>query len=350
MPTLNDLKALAIHAAKGTAPADFSVDSVHAALADALKEKTQSINDFERNKHDIFDIIIAAAEEVVPQNVISALSAFAEVRVVPQGQKIMFRRRLGRNRAKQFLTQVGLSGVYETFRLDSETFEVPVQAVGGAITVDFERFLDGEETIVELMDIITEGLTEATYLEVQKALRAAFTSGDFPRPNNYIVDGFSAPHMERLLNVVRAYGRGATIFATPEFISAMGADAIVAPATGVGGVYHPDDIDSIHRYGYPILFRGAPIVTLPQSFKDENNEELVIDPDLAFILPNGGEKVVKVAFEGQTQINDFKNRDNSIEIHTYKKMGASILTHNNWGVYQNTALSTYSPYESDDRT
>ena len=350
MATLEDLKALAIHAVKGTAPENFSVDSVHAALADAIQSKVGSIQDFERNKHDIFDIIIAAAEEAIPRNVIATLSQFAEVRNVPQGQKTMYRRRLGRNRAKQFLTQVGLSGVYETFRLDSETFEVAVQAIGGAITVDFERFLDGEETITELMEIITEGLTEAVYKEVYKALRAASESSSFPIANNYATSAFSAPHMEKLLNTVRAYGRGATIFATPEFISAMGPDAIVAPVTGQPGVYHPDDIDRIHRYGVINLFRGAPIVELPQSFEDENNEVISIPADLAFVLPTGGEKVVKVTMEGSTQINDFKNRDNSIEIHAYKKMGAGILTYNNWGVYQNLELVNYQPWKTTSDT
>ena len=88
-----------------------------------------------------------------------------------------------------------------------------------------------------------------------------------------------------------------------------------------------------------------------QSFKFLNHLSMKqpktwIDPRLAYILPTGGEKVVKVVLEGDTQVNDFKNRDNSMEIHVYKKMGAAILTHYNWAIYENTGITqTFdSPY------
>ena len=59
---------------------------------------------------------------------------------------------------------------------------------------------------------------------------------------------------------------------------------------------------------------------------------------MAYVLPTGGERVVKVVFEGATQIYDFQNRDQSMEIHTYRKLGTAILTHHNWGIYQNTGI------------
>ena len=75
---------------------------------------------------------------------------------------------------------------------------------------------------------------------------------------------------------------------------------------------------------------------LPQSFTDETNSETVLDPSMAYVLPAGKEKIVKIVFEGQTQMWDHINRDQSIEIMAYKKMGAAILTHHNWGIYKLT--------------
>ena len=126
----------------------------------------------------------------------------------------------------------------------------------------------------------------------------------------------------------------------------MGPDAIVPVGTNYQGIYHPQDIDAIHNTGYINLFRGTPIVQIPQSFIDETNTKTWIDPQLAYVLPTDGEKVVKVVLEGQTQVHDFTNRDNSMEIHVYKKMGAAILTHHNWGIYQNTGITdtSESPY------
>lgn len=340
MATIAQLKELAMHAVRGTAPETFSVENVNEAFRDSLKEIAGSINSFMKNRYDLYDIIIEAADEIVPNKVISAMAPFAEVRVVPQGQKAIFKTTVGKNRAKKFLTQVGLSGVYETFRLDTTTFELAGHAVGGATTIDFERMLDGAEVLADCMEIITEGLTDAVFGEVQKALRAAVDASDRPDANKVVENTFDAQKMFGLMTTVRAYGSDAVIFAPPEFIGAMGPDAIVpVTAQGAQGIYHPEDIDAIHRTGYINLFRGAPIIQIPQSYTDENNETTWIDPQLAYVLPAGKEKVVKVVLEGNTQIYDWTNKDQSMEVNVYRKMGAAILTNYNWGVYQNTGIT-----------
>lgn len=347
MATLSELKQLAIHAAKRTAPTNFSVESVDAALLDGVKEMCGSVNQFMKNRHDIYEIIIAAADEVVPNKVIDAIGIFAEVQTVGQGQKAVFKRGvIGKNRAKKFLTQVGLSGVYETFRLDADTFELGGKAVGGAVTMEFERWLDGAENLADLMEVITGGLTDAIFGEVQKALIAAAKDPTRPDANKVIASNFDGDAMFKLMTTVKAYGGSVVIFAPPEFIGEMGADAIVPVGTNYQGVYHPQDIDAIHNTGHVNIFRGAPIVEIPQSFVDGSNTTTWINPQYAYVLPAGKEKVVKVVLEGATQMYDFTNRDQSIEINVYKKMGAAILTHHNWGVYQNTSIPNTmdSPY------
>ena len=337
--TIKELKEIALHAAKGTAPATFTVEQVNPAFADGLKELAGTVNQFMKNRYDLYDIIIEIADEIIPKRVIDALGSFAEIKIVEQGQKATFKKKLGRQRAKKFLTQVGLSGVYETFRLDNEHFELGAHAVGGGATIDYERMMDGAESLPEVMDIITEGLTDAVFLEVQKALRAAFNTSARPVANKFTDNKFISAEMVKLMGVVRSYGDNVVIFAPPEFIAARGADAIVPVGTNIAGVYHPQDIDAIHNSGYINLFRGAPIVEIPQSFVDENNISTWIDPQLAYLLPTGKEKVVKVVLEGPTQMSDYKNRDNSMEVFAYKKMGCGILAHHNWAIYQNTGIA-----------
>ena len=342
--TIKEMKELALCAAKNEAPANYSMENVNDALVEALREMAGSVNQFMKNRYDIYEIIIEAADEVVPKKVIDAVGVFADVQQVGQGQKALFRTRLGRTRARKFLTQVGLSGVYETFRLDHGYFELSGHAIGGACTIDFERMLDGAEDMADLVSLLTEAQTDAVYQEVQKALRAAFEKAGVPENNRATGATFDGAEMMKLISTVRSYGSGAVIFAPPEFVAAMGADEIAPmPANGAYGVYHPQDIDAIHNTGYINLFRGTPIVQIPQSFIDENNVETWIDPQLAYVLPTGGEKVVKVVFEGQTQMYDFVNRDQSMEIHTYRKLGTAILTYHNWAIYKNTGIpQTYA--------
>lgn len=336
MAVTKELLELAMHAAKGTAPANFSCENVNDALRGELQKMAGSINEFMRNRYDIYEIIIKTADEVLPTKLNMNLGAFAEIQQVGQGQKAMFKVRKGRMRAKKFLTQVGLSGVYETFRLDSDTFEVKTNAIGGAATIDFERYLDGAEDMGELMDILTEGLADAVYLEVQKALQAA--ASEMPAAN-YVNAAYSATDMAGLVSVARAYGAGATIFACPEFVANMGADEIVPAVTGAQGIYHPQDIDAIHNTGYINLFRGTPVVQLPNNFVDEKNDKVWVDPSYAYVLPTGADKIVKVVLEGQTQVKDHENYDNSMEIHCWKKMGTAILSYNNWCIYHDTGIA-----------
>lgn len=343
MATIKELKELALHAARGTAPANFTVETVDEALRAELSKMASSINEFQRNKYDIFDIIIETIEEVVPKRVSNALDAFAEVRVVPNGQKAIFKLKTGKQRAKKFLTRVGLSGVYETFRLDSKTFTVEPDALGIGATLDFERMLDGSEAIADTMDAITEAFADGIFNKVQMALRAALNATGRPAANK-VTGSYSAANLFKLVSVVRAYGNGAIILAPPEFIGAMGADAIVPVGTygtsyPSNGVYSPDDIEAIHRTGYINLFRGTPVVQIPQSYTDETNTTTWIDPQIAYVLPTGGEKIVKVVLEGETQMWDWTNRDQSIEIMAYKKIGTAILTQHNWGIYQNTGIT-----------
>ncbi|MBQ5473774.1 MAG: hypothetical protein IIT65_03555 [Lachnospiraceae bacterium] len=337
--TINELRELALHAVKGTAPAEFTVENVNSAFADGLKEFAGSYNQFMKNRYDLYDIIIESIDEKLPRDVMASIGAFAEVKTVEQGKKAMFKRKLGRARAKKFLTQVGLSGVYETFRLDSETFELGGHAVGGGATVDFERMLDGEESLAEVVGIVTEGLINAVYVEVERALVAAYDN--MPATNRY-KGAWSADEMVKLMTVVRAYGNP-VIFACPEFIAKMGADAIVPVSTGTGqGVYSPKDIEAIHDTGFIKVFRGASVVEIPQSFVDETNTETYVDPSRAYVFPAGDEKVVKVVLEGKTQIRDHENKDNSMEVYAWKKMGAAILHHNNWCIYWNSGIADTS--------
>lgn len=340
--TREELITLGKHLVEGTAPANFTVNQVEAAFVDGLSELCPKgdFYAFQRNKNDIFEIITQVIEKDLPRNALGEMASFVEFRQVGIGDRPRFRVKAGRSRAKKFLTQVGLNGVYETFRLDHNDFEVKTMAIGGGATVDFGRVLDGAESMAEVAAIISEGMNEAVYVLVQRALAAAINAANRPAANKVVASEFDAEKMMKLISVAKAYGESATIFATPEFIQAMGPDAIVPVAANgnYGGVYSPDDINAIHNSGHINLFRGTPVVELRQSFIDENNEKTYLDPQMAYILPTGGEKPVKVVREGQSIIRDYENRDGSLELYAEQKLGVAILANHNWCIYQNTGI------------
>ncbi len=332
---LKDLKKLAIQIAKKQPPANFTLEQAETALRKELRELAPDYNAYRRNRLAIFELMQEVVDEVLPNRVIEAMGKFAEIKQFGQGQKPIFKKKLGKKRGKAFVTQVGLSGIYETFRLDSTYLEVPTKAHGGAAIIEFERFLDGLENLDDLMDIIQEGLEDAFYREVEAALIAAITY--MPVPNVFTGSSFIPDSMTGLINVAKAYGGNANIFCTSEFASTI---------TTSGGFYGANgwslaEQQELRDQGFIGRFKGANVLTLPQSFVDETNTEKVINPGYAFIIPTGGEgdeRIVKVAMEGDTIIDDYKNADRSMEIQVYKKFGVAVLNTNYYCVYRNTSL------------
>lgn len=332
-------------------PTKYSVSDVKNALTEEIHKIANDYDSYRRNKLDLFEIMEQAYTEILPKAVEDFMGTFAEIKTVPLKQKAVFKVKRGRLRAKQFITAVALSGVYESFRLDSDTFELGGQAIGGSGYIDYERYICGDEDIAESSQLILDGITEAIYGQVQKALLAAVNADDRPAKNKYIGAGFDSNAMAQLCNVAGAYGNSVTIYATPEFVSEMGPDAIGMPVygnangptgTGYNGyatpVYNPRNIEEIAQYGRIKTFKGHPIVEIPQSFIDENNEVTVANPAAAYIFPNGGNKPVKVVFEGSTQVDDWQHRDRSFEIEAYARVGVAIITNHDWCIYINTDL------------
>ena len=91
-------------------------------------------------------------DDVLPKKIEESYGMFAEVKTFNQGDKPLFRRKVNaKMRAKQFITRVGLAGIYEVFKLGGgESFEVPTSAVGGAAQIGLEEFLDGRVDFAEV--------------------------------------------------------------------------------------------------------------------------------------------------------------------------------------------------------
>ena len=338
----NSIKELALYAAKRKVPTEFAqrtVEDVNDALRNELKQFSD-FNYYRKNKYDLFELIQEVADEVLPKEVEAFVSVFADVKSYQNNQKPVFKVKKGKTRAKKFATRAAASGVYETFRLDTDHVEVSTFVIGDAAYIDFERFLSGDEDFADYMEALVGGILHRMYVEIFNALISQTTTANLQNYNMYQAD--SAYNQENLLALVRKvnnYGK-AVIIACPEFIDKMGPDAIVPATTNHSGIYSPDDIASIANIGRIRQIRGTTIIEMPNSVIDEKNSELAFNPAYAYILPSADEKVVKVALEGDTIVKDFENRDNSIELQAYKKMGVAIVTYNNWAIYKNEAIDS----------
>ena len=310
---------------------NFTGKEINETLRSELNNIAGDYHKYEQNKHTIFALVEKVIDDILPQRVLEEYGQFAEMTTVAQGDKAIFRQKVtsaSRRRAKQFITKVGLAGVYEVFKLDGKSYEIPTTAFGGAAQVSIEEFLDGRVDFNELVDIVMEGLDEAIYLEIEKALIGAVDS--LGENNKYAGIGFNEQAMDSLVAVADSYGKS-TIYCTYEFAATM------VPSTG----WISDNMkDQKWNNGYLANYKGHNVIVLNQSLVDETNSRKVIDPAYAWIIPTGSnEKPVKIAFEGQTLVDDRKNDDWSKEIQVYRKLGVGALITNNICVYRNAALT-----------
>ena len=318
--------------ANPSAPVAYSFnEALNETLRKEFNELAGTYSLYRENKNLIFSIIEEVLDDVLPKRVVEQYEQFAEVRTFNQGDRIKFRRKKDvRARAKQFITRVGLAGIYEVFKLSNaeETFDVRTSAIGGAAQIGFEEFLDGRVDFAEVTNIIMEGMDELIYKEVGEALKASINQ--LPPANRVAANGFDEAAMDRLITIASAYGTP-TIYCTHEFAVRM----IPKEAWR----YTEAMKDELWRTGRLASYKNTRVVILEQGFEDGTNSTKVIDPGYAWIIPTGADnKPVKIAFEGATIVDEYTNKDRSREIQVYKKVGVVAMLANDICAYVDTSL------------
>ena len=310
---------------------DLTYAGLNEALRTELQELAGSYSLYRENKNYIFSLMEETLDDILPKKVVEQYNQFAEVKTFAQGDSVKFKRPIGSNkRAKQFITRVGLAGIYEVFKLakNEETFEVRTSAIGGAAQIGFEEFLDGRVDFAEVTRIIMEGMDELIYKEVGAALKASINQ--LPPANYAAVNGFDEKTFDRLITIAAAYGEP-TIYCTYEFAVRM----IPKDAWR----YTEAMKNELWNTGRLASYKGYKVVILEQGFEDATNEKKVIDPGYAWIIPTGADsKPIKVAMEGNTIVDEYTNYDRSREIQVYKKVGVIAMLANNICCYCDTEL------------
>ena len=310
---------------------NYSYAQLDNTLREELREIAGTYALYRENKNILFELIEQVIDEVLPQRVIEQYGSFADIRTFAQGDKPVFAvktSQASKQRAKKFVTKVGLAGVYEVFKLDGYTLEVPTEAWGGAAQIGFEEYLDGRIDMADVVEVINDGLNECVYREIAKALKSVIAQ--VPTTNKKSDNTFVQSKMDALLQIADAYGK-ATIYCTFEFAATMVPDE---------GWISNEQKNTMWNTGYLANYKGHNVVILPNSFEDTGNTVKVMDPSYAYIIPTGADKPIKVAFEGDAAVREWENKDWSREIQTYKKFGIGIVGLNSGiCIYQNTSLS-----------
>ena len=304
-------------------------------LCGYVEGKGCSYRTFKKNENTIFELIEETITEVLPPRVEAQYAQFAEVKTIPQGDRAIFRAKVtdaSKRRAKTFVTRAGLAGRYETFMLDGTEVEIQTSAIAGAARIGFEEFLDGRWEFSEFTTLIMEGIDEYIYKTIMDELTSLAAA--LPAKNKATGAGFVEDTFDDLLAAIDVYGK-ATIYCTQEFANKM-----VPSDARMSG----DMKNRLWDNGWLGNYKGHNVIVLAQSFTDTTNTTKVVNPQVAYMIPTGNTKPIKIVFEGQAQTRSVENNDDwSTDLQTYVKVGvgtiAQIEGKHFIGAYTNTALS-----------
>ena len=120
----------------------FSYADLNDTLRNELREIAGTYALYRENKNTIFALMEETIDDVLPKKVLEQYGQFAEIKTFSQGDKPVFTQRItvaSKRRAKQFITKVGLAGIYEVFKLDGKSYEVPTSALVELLKLDLKN-------------------------------------------------------------------------------------------------------------------------------------------------------------------------------------------------------------------
>ena len=336
MATVNEMKTL-LRSAMAPNPAQFSAAEANTAAINAIIEKyglqDASAREIRMAQPAVFAMIEEAVEELLPRAIEDVVGGWVETKTFARDAAPVFELKgIGKGRARLGITEGARGGIYKARRLDTRSFEVPckVETIGNFVTL--EEILLGTVSLAELMANITEGFVEKIYINCVKALRTAKTLA--PEANIKSGNGFAPATVDGLVRIASAYG-------TPVIMGFRSAIAKINNGTNWTGVTPNvalSDLDDMRTKGFVGMYKGVPVVEIPNYIADEGNNEFVFMENDIFILPTEG-KPVKVAMKGDVYVQDYTHPSGSVEQNAHRIIGVGLLLANSICVYTDNDIT-----------
>lgn len=330
-----ELKSLLVAAAQNKAVANFSSTDVQTAASNALIEnfgfKDASMREIRARQNEVFAVVEEVIDEVVPQMVQDRTADFAEVRTYARDASIIYTIPMAeqsRRRMYKAIKPGARGGIYKAYRVDGYTVTIntTVETVGYMVTL--EELLTGRRTVQELVQIIADAWVEKIYQKVFEALVAAAAAA--PAVNKVtagVGDEILNAYLDRLIGIVRAYG-------TPVIMGFPAQLGLIAN-TQSAAYANPQDLADIRARGYVGQYKGVNLVELPNYILNHPATgaiEWLFDENKLFVVP-AGVKPVKVAFQGESHIEEIKQPHGGYEYHNHRLMGLTVLFNNHICTY-----------------
>lgn len=335
---MNQIKSLIKGALVKDASVNFA-DGQEAAVKALLDfyglTEESSYRDIKRATNGSFSIIEEVIDEILPKELENIMGQWAEVKRFGRDEEVKFDiPNLGKRRALLSIVPGARGGLYKARRLDGKSMTMSTKVYTAAVYVTLEDILLGRVTLGELMDNILKGVTFQVYVDVVNALRTIYTLA--PAANVHRGEGLDTENFDNIVRIVAQYGNPVIVcfesFAN-KFMNAFGTTEAYNPNLPFA------DLDDIRNYGRVQMYKGKPIVVIPNFITNEiTNAEWAFSEADCFILP-AGYKPVRVAMQGDSYIAPVHIPSGGEEEHFHQIMGVGLLLVNNCGIYHDADIA-----------
>ena len=325
----NELKAIF----KGAIAPDltkFSVADANEAVIKGIVEsfglEGASVREIRARQAEVFALIEETVEELLPKAIEDIVGGFVETKTFARDAEPIFEtKKVGKARARMSITEGARGGIYRARRLDNKSFQVDVKVETVGVFVTLEEILLGKVSLAELMSNITNGFVERIYVKSVQALRTAKALA--PAANVKNGNGFVKESVDQLIRIASAYG-------TPVIMGFRAAITKIDNGASWDNVpsISTKDVEELRSRGFVSMYKGVPVVELPNYLVDETNAEFVFNEGDLFILPTES-RPIKVAMKGDLHIEEVKHPSGSYEQSAHRMMGVGLYLANNICVY-----------------
>ena len=276
--------------------------------------------DYRGNKDQIFAIIEETLTQVLPERLEASIGRFAEVKNFAEGDTPKFLVKNGKITAYT----VAQGGGVVRQRRDKATILVETEATQVKVYEELARVRAGLVDFNELMDDALDALEEEFYNKIYSAFKGTYAN--MPPANKDTDVTVVENKLDKLIAIVKSYG-SPLIIGTSVGLSAL--PKLVA-----------DEANSdIYNQGFLGKYKGTPVVEMKNAVTDETNTKFQLDDRYLYIIPEGKDKIVKVAIEGDAYVRDQDGQDWTVNFEAMVQNGTAVLQNNHFCIYDNSSLA-----------
>lgn len=216
-----------------------------------------------------------------------------------------------------------------------KTFSVETSWYGIKVYAEFERLLTGLEDFGTLVGKITEAFDRYVNQALYEALiGVGSTLGSQWYKTSALNDTTKETLRTLCMDVSMATNSEVVIMGT------YGALSKVYDLTNVSWASSEmkNEKYTTGRFGY---WEGIRLVELKQGFKLNDTTQYLVANDILFIMPVGVEPMIKLVYEGDTQMYQVQDAgthmDMTYDYEVMTKMGVGVITNQKFGMWKITA-------------